>query len=150
MMPTEQEVVELVETIWETTLDMPLARAATRRPPALPLLEAQVHLTGTWRGAVVLQASLAVAGRIATRLFQSAEVPPAEEDVLDAFGEVANMVGGNFKGLVSTGDASLSLPIAAIGYEYRVRIPRSNCSMCIELACGDEPVIVSIFTAWDA
>jgi chemotaxis protein CheX len=135
--------------IWSTTLGLeahPLD-PADRHGWTLPAVEAQVHIAGTWQGVVVLHTSEALAARVAQRMFNLGENTPTAEDMQDAFGEVANITGGNIKGLISEGDAHLSLPAVVQGLDYAVRVPGSREVARVEFICEGEPLVVTVLHA---
>lgn len=149
MIPTERDVADLVGLIWSTTLELEIEAVdrANRDAWPLPAVEAQVHITGTWRGTVVLHASERLAARIAQRLFRLGDLSPSVEDVQDAFGEIANITGGNIKGLISVADAHLSLPGVVQGMDYSMRVPGSREVGRTEFLCEGEPLVVTILQA---
>ncbi len=78
-----------------------------------------VGLTGTIRGVLAIHIPHVVALEI-TGNFLGIELDQVNEDVEDAIGELANMVGGNVKSLLSEKgrDIELSLPSTVSGKEY--------------------------------
>jgi len=72
-------------------------------------LEAWVDLTGSWTGRVALNTERATAHDLSRALLGMAPDEPVDDgDVMDAFGEVANVVGGNVKSLLTeVGDLGL-------------------------------------------
>ncbi|WP_066585270.1 chemotaxis protein CheX [Cellulomonas timonensis] len=76
-------------------------------------LEAWVDLTGPWTGRVALTTERATAHDLSRALLgMSPDEPVDDGDVVDAFGEVANVVGGNVKTLL-TEVGRLGLPQVA-------------------------------------
>jgi chemotaxis protein CheX len=149
MTPPESDIIELVDMIWSTTLGIE-TRALTHEDHeewTLPAVEAQVHIAGTWQGVVVLHTSEALAARVAQRMFNLGDETPTAEDMQDAFGEVANITGGNIKGLLSEGDAHLSLPAVVQGLDYAVRVPGSREVARVEFICEGEPLVVTVLHA---
>lgn len=73
------------------------------------LLAASVTITGAWRGAVAISCTASLARRAAESMFGTTQLPSAEE-AGDALREVANIIAGNYKSLVS-GPSHLSLPV---------------------------------------
>jgi hypothetical protein len=69
-----------------------------------------VEVVGPWTGAVVLTCSRSTAGELA-RCLLAEHAPPVldEEEIADALGELANVVGGNVKALLP-GPSVLGLP----------------------------------------
>jgi chemotaxis protein CheX len=78
-----------------------------------------VGLTGTTKGVLAIHIPHTVAFAI-TGNFLGIELEEVNEDVEDAIGELANMVGGNVKSLLSEKgrDIELSLPSTVSGKEY--------------------------------
>jgi chemotaxis protein CheX len=78
-----------------------------------------VGLTGTTKGVLAVHIPHNVAFAI-TGNFLGIELDEVNEDVEDAIGELANMVGGNVKSLLSEKgrDIDLSLPSTVSGKEY--------------------------------
>jgi chemotaxis protein CheX len=104
-------------------------------------LSASVSMTGEWPGHVVVSASDGFARRFATRLFLADAV--SESDIVDAIGELANVVGGNVKSVVP-GPNVLSLPRVVRGTEYW---PNAVESVRLDLCWEAEPLRVSVWSA---
>ena len=86
-------------------------------PDAEPMdghdVAAWVDVHGPWRGRASLETSRPAAADLARALLRlPAAVPVADEDLVDALGEVANVVGGNIKALLPYHGA-LGLPRVA-------------------------------------
>lgn len=72
-----------------------------------------VEVTGEWNAKMSFQCSEGLAKTIASKMF-AVEVSELEEDeVLDAVGEIINMIGGNIKGCVGV-ESTLSIPDVVI------------------------------------
>ena len=69
-----------------------------------------VEIAGPESATVEVELPLDVASRLAAALFESTETPTPEDMVRDVTGELANMIGGNIKGLLP-GPSSLSIPV---------------------------------------
>jgi hypothetical protein len=69
-----------------------------------------VDVAGPWRGSVVLTCGRSTAGQLARELLKE-HAPPVidDEDIEDALGELANVVGGNVKAVLP-GPSALGLP----------------------------------------
>ena len=78
-----------------------------------------IGLAGTHKGVLAVHIPYAVAFAI-TGNFLGIELQEINEDVEDAIGEIANMLGGNVKGILSEKgrDIELSLPSTISGSEY--------------------------------
>jgi len=76
-----------------------------------------VQIVGEWQGAVRLDIDLELARRVCANFtgVDASELSP--QDVRDAAGELANMVGGGVKALCAH-SSRLSLPTVAIGRDF--------------------------------
>jgi hypothetical protein len=117
----EATVLSIAEQAWtalvgeeEVLVDLPAPLPAT-------VLSAWVDVVGPWTGSVVLTAGPGTAAELTRALLgEAAPDELEEEDVADAFGELANVVGGNVKAALP-GTSALSLP--AVGEAPAVRNP---------------------------
>jgi hypothetical protein len=111
-------------------------------PAELPadVLSAWVDVVGPWTGSVVLTTGRQTAEDLCRALLGPAVPPVLEfEDVADAFGEIANVVGGNVKAALP-GPSGLSLP--GVGDAPAVRNPADLVR--VDVLWRGEPVSVSV------
>jgi chemotaxis protein CheX len=98
-------------------------------PGELPgdVLSSWVDVVGPWTGTVVLTTGRETAADL-TRALLGDHAPAEldEEDIADAFGEIANVVGGNVKAALP-GPSALSLP--DVGQAPSVRNPADVCRL---------------------
>lgn len=148
MTPDDLDLAGIVGFIWSTTLEL-YVEPATSVPAGSsePAMEAQVHIAGDWQGVVVLHAAPSLVATVARRMFSLGDGAPTLADMQDAFGEVANITGGNLKGLLSDGGAHLSLPTVVQGRDYHVSIPGSRQVAHGIFACEGHPLVVTILQA---
>ncbi len=108
------EVWQLVADVWESLLDLPVRRA--EHAFALDhALTASVALHGNWSGLVTFTCPAAAAADVARAMLALPDgEEPTSEDVEDALGEVANVLGGNVKALLP-GAERLGLPRVGTG-----------------------------------
>ena len=78
-----------------------------------------VRFVGAWSGAVVVRCGIGTAEKLAQRLFKLDQVAP--DDIADAMGELANMIGGNLKSILPPG-VILSVPDVTLGNDLAVRV----------------------------
>lgn len=97
-----------------------LADAAVPLAPEQVGVRAWVGVTGAWEGQVSLEMTAAAARAAAGQMLGEPEVEDA--DVLDAVGELVNMVGGNLKSLMPT-PSVLGLPVVVEGSFVGVASP---------------------------
>ena len=99
-----------------------------------------VDVVGPWTGTVVLTTGRETAAGL-TRALLGEHAPPEleDEDIVDAFGEIANVVGGNVKAVLP-GPSALSLP--DVGAAPAVRNPADLCR--IDVLWRGEPLSISV------
>ena len=111
-------------------------------PGELPddVLSSWVDVVGPWTGSVVLTTGRQTAADLTRALLgDTAPEPLDQEDVADAFGEIANVVGGNVKAALP-GPSALSLP--EVGSAPAVRNPADVCR--VDLQWRGEPLTISV------
>lgn len=115
------EIGQIVTTVFATMLGMDAAPAEQEWKSGTEKVTATVHLGGEWNGAIVLETSRKQACRLTARMLGGEPVEMVDNDVRDAMGELANMIGGNLKTvLCPTG--TLSLPMVIDGSDYSFRV----------------------------
>jgi chemotaxis protein CheX len=99
-----------------------------------------VDVVGPWTGSVVLSTGAQTAAELTRALLGSYAPELLEhEDVADAFGEIANVVGGNVKAALP-GPSALSLP--EVGNPPAVRNPADVVR--IDVQWRGQPVSISV------
>jgi len=95
---------------------------AVKDEPASPFdITAMVGLAGQLCGVLTLRCSRETAARMASKMLGT-QPPTDSQDVKDAFGEVGNMIAGNFKNKISgmADGCMLSVPTVITGTDYSV------------------------------
>ena len=120
-----ETVRSIADEVWlalvgEDEVLLPLPGPAPEQP-----LSAWVEVVGPWTGAVVLTCARATAEEL-TRCVLRANPPEhvEDEDVEDAFGELANVLGGGVKSVLP-GPAALGLP--EVGPTASAGLPADTC-----------------------
>ncbi len=111
-------------------------------PGELPddVVSSWVDVVGPWTGSVVLTTGTETAAGLTRALLgDSAPAELEEEDVADAFGEIANVVGGNVKAALP-GPSALSLP--QVGSAPAVRNPADLCR--VDVLWRGQPMSISV------
>lgn len=103
-----------------------------------------VHISGNWQGAVAAECSYDMAVAVAAAMFEMEPEELSEDEVRDAFGEVANLLAGQFKLDLPEG-CSLSLPTVTKGLDYLINVPGSNLAQQASARQDGQCMIVSIF-----
>lgn len=108
-------------------------------------VSASVSVTGGWSGHVVFACGEEMGRTIAAGLLMAEPNDINDDDLSDAMGEMANVIGGNVKS-VMPGPSKLSLPVAIIGIASERR-PGAIETTRVELAWRDAPMVVSVWSA---
>ena len=146
MQEYEPELVEITERVWESLVDVPLKL----RTPGEPVgarggrrYTAGIQITGAWEGAVTVHCSEDLAKLLTGAMFGMAAEETADEDVRDALGELANMIGGNVKGILPE-PSRISLPAVADGADFRLSVPGTVPVTAITWSCSTEALMVRL------
>jgi chemotaxis protein CheX len=140
-----KDIQDVVCNVWTTTLGIALeCREPGSAAVPEPTVAASVHIAGGCEGSLVILCSAACARGVAARMF---EVEPAEvsvDDVRDAMGELANMVGGNIKGLLGA-PCHLSLPTLVEGTAHRLAVKGVEPASWADFDCDGEALSVKVY-----
>lgn len=107
---SESDLESLTRDIWTTMVGLDLVDAVMAGTPD-PGISSQVEIEGDTGVALRIDCSMELARKVAARLFEMPEDELEPALVLDAMGEMANILGGNIKGLWP-GAIRLSLPLS--------------------------------------
>lgn len=103
-----------------------------------------ILISGDWDGAVILQSKTHAARGFVAKMFESTPEELSADDFDDGLGELANLVGGNFKNQVG-GACTLSLPTVIHGREHVLRLPQSHLLDQAAFEVDGSHLTVSIF-----
>jgi len=145
------DVEQVVSTIWEHLLGLPIGRGDEAALPSRNdgCLTGCIQIAGAWRGAVTLVSTHSMARRIAAAMFALEESSIPNDMIQDALGEVTNMTAGNLKSLLPE-TCFLGLPTVVEGSDYGIRVSDSRLLARIPFQCQDEPFHVSLVEAIEA
>ena len=102
-----------------------------------------IGLTGKAVGTVVLSLSREVALKAASTLLL-AETTEIDADVLDAVGELTNMVAGGAKAQLEAYDLAVSLPNVITGKDHEVHFPSNVTPICIQFLTDWGPLTLEV------
>lgn len=146
MQQFEEELIEITERVWDSLFEVPLeVRGPGDATPRASgrAISGCVQITGAWEGAVTLHCSEQLARLVTGAMFEIDPADASDDDVRDALGELANMVGGNVKALLPE-PCRISLPAVADGADYKLSIPGAYPLTAITWTCGGEALMVRI------
>lgn len=109
---------------------------------------ALVGLAGNWAGSGTVSCSAEMARKISSALLM-AEYESINDEVLDAIGEVANMVLGNVKTALEEklGPMGLSIPTVVYGRNFTTRSMARSSWTVVPFHLGNDRVLVHICLA---
>ena len=142
----EPELTEITERVWASLVELPLIPRQPGEPgPAAGsrTFTGCVQITGAWEGAVTVHCSEALAKVLTAAMFMVDPEDTTPEEVSDALGELANMVGGNVKALLPE-PCRISLPAVADGMDYRLSVPGARPVTAVTWKCNGEPLMVRL------
>lgn len=143
--PTEEDLATIAEQVWSSYLDPEEISPLLPFPAPKQLVEvsASVSVTGAWRGHVVLSSSSVAAKNAAAALLGLDFEEVTTEDIADALGELANIIGGNVKSLLPE-PCALSLPHVLLGRVDREHWPAVAEVCKLSGSWQDEMVIITV------
>jgi|GEM_PF-438222 chemotaxis protein CheX len=135
----EQMLQQITVDICQTMLGLELT-PITPDVEAARQLVASVEIRGVRDTIVEVLANEHLMTSIAEVMFSSERGSLSENEIRDAFGEIANMIGGNVKGVAGE-EAQLSLPLVAAVEDWQNRFPH-GCLRTSFDCCGSTLMIV--------
>jgi chemotaxis protein CheX len=152
MIPTEK-IVEYVSscttTVFSTMLGLGIepapARVDREAPASSGGILAFVGMAGQRAGTGVISCTAAFARQICSAMLLT-EAPSVNEDVLDAIGELTNMIIGNFKNMAEEhlGPLGLSIPTVIYGRNFVSRGAVHNSWIVVPFLCGEERLEIRV------
>jgi chemotaxis protein CheX len=139
-----EDVEQVTKTVWMALVEEELVPASEEQSTLSGrFLTGCVQITGEWEGAIVVSCSYNLAMSTTAFMFDMGVDEVTREELQDAVGELANMVGGSLKGLVP-GPSRLSLPTVVDGSDYSTKIPGAKQEVQAALVSSGEPLIVTV------
>jgi chemotaxis protein CheX len=130
----EHDLISLTDAIWTSvfaTEAVPVAASYAKEYLGGHTMTAAVTITGGWEGAVSFTFPEPLCHRLAQDMFGLTADELTSGEICDAIGELANIAGGNVKGMIDA-TCQLSLPMVTEGVHYTQMVPGAR----IECECG--------------
>jgi chemotaxis protein CheX len=122
----------------------------TEKAPQHPShgLVSLIGMAGAWVGTGGISCSAELACKLSSRLLL-AEYESVNDDVLDAMGELTNMIIGNFKNEIEhhVGALGLSIPTVIFGRNFVARSAAENDWIVVPFDCEGETMTVKVCLA---
>lgn len=141
MDPTSDDINALTMQVWEAVLCLPIENDVPEPRPSDLHVVGMVNITGGWEGSVLVRCTRPLARTITETMFGMDPGEATADEIADALGEIANMIGGNVKSLVP-GPSQLSLPTVA-DYEH-LSFPQSEECASSSFLTENEHMLVSV------
>lgn len=136
------EVVAVTQSVWASLLEDELSPSSEQGLDPTVMMTSCVHISGAWEGAICVDCSTALARRVTGAMFDIALDEIGSDELVDALGEIANMIGGNVKSMVE-GSCLLSLPAVTKG-TGGLSVPGSQLLQSHVFKCAGEPLRIAI------
>lgn len=92
-----------------------------------------IGLSGRAAGAIVLSVSEKLALRVASKMLMT-EIKEINDDVLDAIGELTNVIAGSAKSELEELHLNVSLPNVITGNSHDIRFPSNVTPICVQFS----------------
>lgn len=119
--------------------DLMLGNAKKRQFPISGL----IGLSGEASGMVVINLSTEVALKVASTMLME-EINEVNEDVLDAVGELANVIAGQAKAELEQYNLSVSLPNVITGEGHEIRFPSATPPLVVPFKTDFGPLRLEV------
>ena len=103
-----------------------------------------IHVTGPEVGVVMLRCPAGLATELASAMFSLPCADVGVSDAQDALGELTNIMGGNFKAMLSDGH-HLSLPTVVEGNDFRTKFIGTRLVARVGFECDGRHVVASFY-----
>lgn len=133
------DLTEIARSLFDTMLGLPFeAECPTGCSDSGTQLEAHISVKGCWKAEILVRAPEELARQIACVMFKLSDGELTDDDVRDALGEVANVIGGSIKGIIDC-DGDLTLPSVD-----DAPTDQRRCSLFRTFQCCGLPVCVAV------
>ena len=126
----------------DVTADFPLKEPVSRFKCSIT---GMVGFAGTYSGVISIHCPVALALKITSNML-GVECDEANDDLNDAIGEIANMLGGSVKQVLSKGglDVKLSIPTVISGEDYTVNSLSDNDCVVVPFTVEGYTLLVGL------
>jgi chemotaxis protein CheX len=108
------DLAQIVESVFETMMNLEAFRSPAPWFADEERVTASVQLSGDWTGSLTVECGRWQLARLAGRFLSLEPEAVAGDVALDVLGELANMIGGNLKSMLSPG-IQISMPNVSHG-----------------------------------
>ncbi len=117
----QEQIPAIVVDVFLAMLGVPVTAHPSPQVAREEIVTGSVFIAGSWKGGVSIEMDIGHAIQLTKCLNSSARPDGFDDDVRDAIGELANMIGGNVKASLP-GGGHLSVPSVVRGPGYSMRM----------------------------
>src|SRR5690242_5945282 len=141
-------VINATKEVFDTMVMMTLEDSYPLSEPVTSFhcsVTGMVGLAGTYTGILSIHCPQPLALRITSNML-GMDVEEVGDDVNDALGEIANMLGGYVKQILSKGglDINLSIPTVIAGEDYTINSMSETDCVIIPFICEEQRFLVGL------
>lgn len=141
------DILAITQNVLETMVNMGVCEGESNTTPShSERMTGCVQISGTWRGAVVIQTTEGFARRAASEMLDIEAENITIADMEDTLAEITNMIGGNIKSQVPS-PSYLSLPSVTTGQDFNFRLTGAEVVSEMPMNSHDQPLTVVICEA---
>lgn len=143
----KSDILAITQNVLETMVNMGVCEDEVDAPfPVEERMTGCVQISGTWRGAVVIQTTEGFVKHAACMMLDISETDVTADDMEDTLAEITNMIGGNIKSQVPS-PSYLSLPSVTTGHDFNFRLTGAEIVSQMPMTSNDLPLTVLICEA---
>ncbi|GDY12960.1 hypothetical protein LBMAG53_18380 [Planctomycetota bacterium] len=133
----------IADETWSTVINLPL-EPGSAVPVGNVLISCVQIIYPTTTYVVAISAGPELAAKLAAGMLMMSPEEVGEQDRNDAFGEIANILGGGVKArLPEVG--SMSMPVVISGTDVTVKHPKCVLALCACHTCAGSPLAISVY-----
>ena len=137
------DLTSIAEETWATVVNLPL-EPGTAVPSGNVLISCVQIIFPNTTYVVAISAGPELAAKLAAGMLMMSPEEVGEQDRNDAFGEIANILGGGVKSrLPDVG--SMSMPVVIAGTDVTVKPPKCVLALCACHSCSGAPLAISVY-----
>lgn len=138
---SDESIESVVRMVLDATFGMPFETRRDASEDTPGTTTAFVGIVGQWNGAVIITCESPLARGFAAVMFGVAPDDIERDQLDDVLGELANIIGGNIKGLLPS-PCLLSLPTVVDGSDFRFRMPGAQVVRTLAFRHGEDTLRV--------
>jgi len=141
-------IIEATREVFSTMVAMEIVDCYPLVDPVTKFhcsITGMVGMAGSYTGMLSIHCPALLAMKMTSNML-GMEVEEVGEDVQDALGEIANMLGGHVKQVLSKGglDLNLSIPTVISGETYTIHSTNNDDCVVIPFQCEDDRFLVGL------